>query len=112
MESTGSAVVIRDVAVQFGEFTAVAQMDLTVGETEFVAVVGPTGCGKSTILNVVTGLLKPAAGEVVIFGRPLVGLNSDAGYMLQQEAILPWKTAEDNVALGLIFQGRPVAEAR
>lgn len=112
MEAAAPAVEMRDVAVRFGPFTAVAQMDLSVGETEFVAVVGPTGCGKSTILNVVTGLLKPAAGHVTIFGRPLVGLNGDAGYMLQQEAILPWKTAEDNVALGLIFQNRPVAEAK
>ena len=112
MEAAAPAVEMRDIAVRFGPFTAVAQMDLSVGETEFVAVVGPTGCGKSTILNVVTGLLKPAAGRVVIFGRPLSGLNGDAGYMLQQEAILPWKTAEDNVALGLIFQGRRVAEAR
>jgi NitT/TauT family transport system ATP-binding protein len=87
-------------------------MNLTVGDSEFVAVVGPTGCGKSTILNVVTGLLKPAGGEVVVYGQPLKGLNDSSGYMLQQEAILPWKTAEDNVGLGLIFQGHPIEEAR
>ncbi|MET4260464.1 NitT/TauT family transport system ATP-binding protein [Bradyrhizobium sp. S3.12.5] len=103
---------LRNVAVKFGGFTAVAEMNLTVAEAEFVAVVGPTGCGKSTILNVVTGLLKVAAGDVAIFGKPLVGLNSDSGYMLQQEAILPWKTAEDNVGLGLIFQGCRKEEAR
>jgi NitT/TauT family transport system ATP-binding protein len=106
------AVDLRNVAVRFGEFTAVASMDLKVGDGEFVAVVGPTGCGKSTILNVVTGLLKPAMGEVMIFGRPLTGLNGDSGYMLQQEAILPWKTAEDNVALGLIFQGAKASSAK
>jgi NitT/TauT family transport system ATP-binding protein len=106
------AVELRDVAVRFGDYTAVASVDLKVADGEFVAVVGPTGCGKSTILNIVTGLLKPAAGEVVVFGEPLKGLNGQSGYMLQQEAILPWKTAEDNVGLGLVFQGRGTAEAR
>ncbi len=106
------SVQLKDVAVRFGAFTAVGSMNLTVQESEFVAVVGPTGCGKSTILNVVTGLKQPAAGEVVIFGQPLRGLNTASGYMLQQEALLPWKTAEDNVGLGLVFTGHSVAEAR
>ncbi|MDA9392468.1 mannosyltransferase [Bradyrhizobium sp. CCBAU 45394] len=94
------------------DFIAVKSMDLMVGETEFVAVVGPTGCGKSTILNTVTGLLKPAAGDVRIFGKPLSGLNDQSGYMLQQEGLLPWKTAQDNVGLGLVFQGKSVEQAR
>jgi NitT/TauT family transport system ATP-binding protein len=106
------AVDLHDVMISFGDFTAVKSMNLQVGETEFVAVVGPTGCGKSTILNTVTGLLTPAAGDVRIFGKPLAGLNEQSGYMLQQEGLLPWKSAEDNVGLGLIFQGRPVEEAR
>lgn len=106
------AVRLSEVAVRFGPFTAVGNMNLAVGDNEFVAVVGPTGCGKSTILNVVTGLLQPAAGEVAIFGQPLQGLNADSGYMLQQEAILPWKNAEDNVALGLVFQGMAKEQAR
>jgi NitT/TauT family transport system ATP-binding protein len=112
MGSGTLAVDLRDVMVRFGAFTAVESMNLKVGETEFVAVVGPTGCGKSTILNTVTGLLKPAAGEVQIFGKPLAGLNEQSGYMLQQEGLLPWKTAEDNVGLGLVFRGNPVEEAR
>lgn len=107
-----AAVSLKGVAVKFGAFTAVANADLEVKEGEFVAVVGPTGCGKSTILNLVTGLLPAAGGSVDIFGKPLQGLNSDSGYMLQQEALLPWKTALDNVGLGLVFQGHSVAEAR
>ena len=106
------AVDLHDVMIRFGDFTAVESMNLQVGEAEFVAVVGPTGCGKSTILNTVTGLLKPAAGDVRIFGKPLVGLNDQSGYMLQQEGLLPWKTAQDNVGLGLVFQGKSVEEAR
>lgn len=106
------AVELSDVAVKFGSFTAVRNVNLSVGDGEFVAVVGPTGCGKSTILNLVTGLLPAAAGEVRVFGRQLTGLNSDSGYMLQQEALLPWKTALDNVGLGLVFRGASVEEAR
>ncbi|MET4072713.1 NitT/TauT family transport system ATP-binding protein [Bradyrhizobium sp. S3.2.6] len=106
------AVDLHDVVICFGDFTAVKSMNLQVGDTEFVAVVGPTGCGKSTILNTVTGLLKPVSGDVRIFGRPLTGLNDQSGYMLQQEGLLPWKTAQDNVGLGLVFQGKSVEQAR
>jgi sulfonate transport system ATP-binding protein len=106
------AVDLRNVMIRFGDFVAVQSMDLVVGETEFVAVVGPTGCGKSTILNTVTGLLRPTAGDVRIFDKPLAGLNEQSGYMLQQDGLLPWKTAEDNVGLGLVFQGKPTREAR
>ncbi|TYO65391.1 ATP-binding cassette domain-containing protein [Bradyrhizobium hipponense] len=112
MDRPGVAVDLRDVMVRFGDFTAVKSMNLQVGETEFVAVVGPTGCGKSTILNTVTGLLKPAAGDVRIFGKSLTGLNDQSGYMLQQEGLLPWKTAQDNVGLRLVFQGSSIAKAR
>jgi len=106
------AVQLNQVSVRFGSFTAVQGVDLSIGEGEFVAVVGPTGCGKSTLLNAVTGLLQPAGGTVTVFGEPLTGLNGSAGFMMQQDSLLPWKTALDNVALGLVFQGVPVDEAR
>lgn len=92
-------------------FVAVAKTDLSVASTEFVSVVGPTGCGKSTLLNVAAGLLKPAAGTVTVFGRPLAGLNARAGYLFQADALMPWKTAIDNVAVALEPQGVPRAEA-
>ena len=72
---------------------------------------GPTGCGKSTLLNVAAGLLKPASGAVRIFDQPLTGLNRDAGYLFQADALFPWKTAIDNVAIGLEIKGAPRAEA-
>ncbi|MES2262912.1 MAG: ABC transporter ATP-binding protein [Pseudomonadota bacterium] len=112
MHLAPTAVELSDVAVKFGSFTAVQHVNLTVADGEFVAVVGPTGCGKSTILNLVTGLLPAAEGKVHVFGKHLTGLNGASGYMLQQEALLPWKTALDNVGLGLVFQGMPVEEAR
>ncbi|WP_291615708.1 ABC transporter ATP-binding protein [Bradyrhizobium sp.] len=93
-------------------YTAVEKARLTVANGEFVAIVGPTGCGKSTLLNVAAGLLKPASGQVAIFGQPLTGLNRDAGYLFQADALFPWKTAIDNVAIGLEITGAPQQHAR
>lgn len=102
----------RDVAVAFGSYVAVEGVSLRVAEGEFLSLVGPTGCGKSTLLNAAAGLLSPSEGEVWVAGRPLKGLNPLAGYLFQQNAILPWKTALDNVALPLVFRGTPWKEAR
>ncbi|MCA3237816.1 MAG: ABC transporter ATP-binding protein [Curvibacter sp.] len=93
-------------------YTAVAETTLHVAAGEFVSVVGPTGCGKSTLLNVGAGLLVPSAGQVRVFGEPLHGLNRRAGYMFQAEALLPWRSALDNVLLGLQYRGVPEAQAR
>jgi len=72
-------------------YTAVRGATLRVAKGEFVSVVGPTGCGKSTLLNVAAGLLRPSAGSVAVFGKPLAGINSRAGYMFQAEALMPWR---------------------
>src|SRR6478609_8817415 len=102
------------VAFRLGDgrvYTAVEKANLAVAQGEFVAIVGPTGCGKSTLLNIAAGLLTPAAGSVKVFSRPLEGLNLDAGYLFQADALFPWKTAIDNVAIGLEVKGTPRAEA-
>ena len=93
-------------------YTAVRDVTLTVGDGEFVSVVGPTGCGKSTLLNVGAGLLAPSSGTVQVFGQPLQGINTRAGYMFQTESLMPWRTALRNVMAGLEFRGLPEAEAR
>lgn len=93
-------------------FVAVEGANLKVADGEFVAIVGPTGCGKSTLLNATAGLLTPAAGSVTVFGEPLSGLNRRAGYLFQAEALFPWKTALENVAIGLDVAGVAPAEAR
>jgi NitT/TauT family transport system ATP-binding protein len=110
------AVALEQATVAFrlsGErvYTAVEKAELKVAHGEFVAIVGPTGCGKSTLLNVAAGLLRPASGAVRIFEKPLTGLNRDAGYLFQADALFPWKTALDNVAIGLEVAGTSRGEA-
>lgn len=114
--ATATAVALDDATVAFrladGRlYTAVEKARLAVGHGEFVAIVGPTGCGKSTLLNVAAGLLRPASGSVRIFDQPLSGLNRDAGYLFQADALFPWKTARDNVAIGLEINGVARAKA-
>jgi NitT/TauT family transport system ATP-binding protein len=114
--ATSTAVVLDDATVAFRLpdariYTAVEKAQLAVEHGEFVAIVGPTGCGKSTLLNIVAGLLRPASGSVRIFDRPLTDLNREAGYLFQADALFPWKTALDNVAIGLEVQGVPRTQA-
>jgi len=90
----------------------VKDVTLAIGAGEFVSVVGPTGCGKSTLLNVAAGLLKPSSGATRVFGEPLAGINRQAGYMFQSEALMPWRSALGNVTSGLEFRGVPAGEAR
>jgi NitT/TauT family transport system ATP-binding protein len=111
-----AVVALTDVVVSFrvavGTYTAVDRATLSVGDGEFVAIVGPTGCGKSTLLNIAAGLLAPASGSVNVFGSPLAALNRQAGYLFQADALFPWKTAIDNVAIGLEITGTSTEEAR
>ena len=86
-------------------YTAVREVSMEIGRGEFVSIVGPTGCGKSTLLNVAAGLVAPTAGTVRVDGRPLAGLNRDAGYLFQADALMPWRDARENVAAGLQFRG-------
>jgi NitT/TauT family transport system ATP-binding protein len=93
-------------------YTAVEGVSLDIMDGEFVSIVGPTGCGKSTLLNVAAGLLAPALGSVSVFGKKLHGINSRAGYLFQNEALMPWRTALQNVTAGLEFRGVGIQDAR
>lgn len=114
---TAPAVALRDVTISFRlgkgvTYTAVSKATLSVADGEFVAIVGPTGCGKSTLLNVAAGLLAPSTGTADIFGAPLTDLNKQAGYLFQADSLFPWKTALQNVAIGLETAGVASSEAR
>jgi len=105
--------VCRDFRTPDGRtYRALDEITFSVRAGAFVAIVGPSGCGKSTLLNVVAGLLPPTSGTVHVGGAPLAGLNHHATYMFQQDALLPWKTVRDNVALGLTLGGAARADAQ
>jgi NitT/TauT family transport system ATP-binding protein len=93
-------------------FTAVRDVDMTIEPGKFCAVVGPSGCGKSTTLTMVSGLERSSAGTVTVGGKPVDGITAGTSFMFQADALLPWKTVLDNVALGPVFRGVPKKEAQ
>jgi len=104
--------VSRDFTAPDGRvYRAIDDVSLAIEPGAFVAFVGPSGCCKSTLLNIAAGLLAPTAGSVRVDGTPLGGVNRHATYMFQQDALLPWKTVRDNVALGLTLGGAGRADA-
>src|SRR3989442_15719460 len=116
MSAAVPALALEQVTVTFvsqdgARYTAIRDTTLRVAPGEFVSVVGPTGCGKSTLLNVAVGLLQPSAGSVRVFGEPLSGLNRKAGYLFQTEALMPWRTALQNVTAGLEFRKTDASQA-
>jgi len=114
--SPAAAIRISHVTRRFltpaGSFhTAMRDFSLTVERGEFVCVVGPTGCGKSTTLNLVTGLISPSAGQVEVMGAPVKGIDRRVGFVFQSDALFPWRSVLDNVAAGPLFRGMAKPEA-
>lgn len=95
-----------------GETKALSGIDINVRRGEFLAVVGPSGCGKSTLLNLVAGLLEPQEGSVTIEGAPVTESREKIGYMLQKDHLLPWRTTEENICLGLEIGRNKTKEKR
>ena len=91
--------------------TAIRDINLTVEPGQFCAIVGPTGCGKSTTLTLAAGLERPSAGTVAVSGKQVDGITRGASFVFQTDALLPWKPVEANVALGPVFRGVAKREA-
>jgi NitT/TauT family transport system ATP-binding protein len=118
MESGKATAVIelRHIAKRFrtptgAVHTAIRDLTLSVEPGEFFAVVGPTGCGKSTMLSLISGLERPSEGEVQVMGTPVLGVNPHIGYVFQTDALFPWKNVLNNVATGPLFRRQSKAEA-
>lgn len=112
-----AAIELRGVSKRFatpkgGVHTALKDLDMKVAPGEFVAVVGPTGCGKSTTLGLISGLEPPSLGEVFVDGKPVDGVGDGIGYMFQADAVFPWKTVVENVAAGPRYHGASGKAAR
>jgi NitT/TauT family transport system ATP-binding protein len=107
---------LRDVTKRFltpadKVFTAIRDINMAVAPGEFVAVVGPTGSGKSTTLGLISGLERPSEGSVQVMGKPVQGIDPRIGYVFQADAVFPWKNVLNNVATGPRFRGQPKAQA-
>jgi len=89
---------------------ALQDVTLEIPAERFVSIVGPSGCGKSTLLNLIAGLLPPTSGQVSINGAPVTDVYPDLGFIFQKDALMPWKTVYENIALPLVFRRVPRAE--
>jgi ABC-type nitrate/sulfonate/bicarbonate transport system ATPase subunit len=89
---------------------AVSDVSFSVQPNEFISLVGRSGCGKTTLLNMIAGLLRPTEGEILIDGRVVDGPGPDRGMVFQHSALFPWLTAIGNIEFGPLNQGIPKAE--
>ena len=84
---------------------ALETLSLDVRDSEFLAVLGPVGCGKTTLLRIFAGFLRPTTGSVACDGSAVEGPGRERGYVLQEDAIFPWMTVRENVEFGLLARG-------
>jgi NitT/TauT family transport system ATP-binding protein len=93
-------------------FSALLDVSLEVEAGQFISIVGASGCGKTTLLRIVDGLIAPTRGEVSVDGVRITRPGPDRGFVFQQDALFPWRTVIDNIVFGLEVQGRSRREAR
>jgi len=103
--NNGAMIAFDKVSHRFGDVSVLEGIDLRVERGSFVALVGPSGCGKTTLLNLAAGLAQPDAGVVRYNSRQLLKPNTSAGYLTQDDALLPWRDVLTNVALPLEIKG-------
>jgi ABC-type nitrate/sulfonate/bicarbonate transport system ATPase subunit len=109
-----SILAVRGVERRFASATgstlALQATDLAVAENDFITILGPSGCCKSTLLRIVAGLDHPTAGEVLLDGRRVDGPGADRGMVFQSYTLFPWLTVRENVCFGLAERGLPRAQ--
>jgi NitT/TauT family transport system ATP-binding protein len=107
---------LRGISMQYSQrgrrFTALRDVSLRIEGGKFLSIVGASGCGKTTLLRIVDGLVKPTRGQVWADGRLVTEPGPDRGFVFQQDALFPWRTVLDNIVFGLEVQGKPRRAAR
>lgn len=103
---------VKNVSVSFDGKQILEDISIELDRGELVCLLGVSGGGKTTLFNVISGLLKPDAGQVLLDGRDITGKPGTISYMLQKDLLLPYRTIEDNVALPLLLRGVKKREAR
>jgi len=103
---------VKNIKKSFGDTTVIDDVSLKLMENEFVSLLGLSGSGKSTIFNIISGLVLPDGGEIIIDGENYTGKTGRVSYMYQKDLLLPWKKVIDNVCLPLIIKGEDKKAAR
>ncbi|MCR4577623.1 MAG: ABC transporter ATP-binding protein [Clostridiales bacterium] len=101
---------INGLVKRFDRLSVIEDFTLQIGKGEFVCVVGPTGCGKTTLLRSLMGLTPIDAGQILLNGKPLSLSESSVGYISQEDTLMPWLNALDNAAFGMKVRGVPRRE--
>lgn len=101
---------VQDLTKRFGELTVLDKICFTIAPGELVAIVGPTGCGKTTFLNTLSKLMPATAGHILIDGEEANPKKHNISYVFQEPTCLPWRTVRENVAYGMEVKGVPLKE--
>lgn len=102
---------VRNLTKKFGDLLVLDNLNFEVDEGEFLCIVGPTGCGKTTFLNSLTRLYEPTAGDILVNGIPVDPKKQNISYIFQEYSSFPWQTVEQNIRFGLEIKKVPKEEA-
>ena len=103
---------VSGITFAYEEMPVLADVSLELHEQELVSILGASGCGKTTLFHIISGLHKPQQGKVILNGKDITGCPGQISYMMQKDLLLPYRTIEDNVILPLLLKGEKKKEAR